>query len=272
VPENDKNKIESYALETANRLHLIQADSADQSEQARTAHLCEEIQKALKNILPDNRNEFLDRLLEKFPADSFIAQAISTERTAESPPAVDESEHKQGSSIESDQNLKQKFKIGDESGISPQKVAELNAILIDFVLKLESLTWNTWRQLSPRSAVRPQGDLTKKTGQFLSDDADISVNQIDDDLKVLLRLIAAMTSAVSRVGSQFAKSHLAKFKPSEIEAFVRMEPGSFLVSHDVKCWKKYKELAEMLNEDSIEMEIRKAIVDYVESLAKGMSQ
>jgi len=310
VPANDKKKMESYVLETANRLRLIQVDFADESEQTRTAYLCEEIEKALKSVLPDERNEFLGRLLEKFPAGSFITQAISTETTVESPPAVDESELKnveflvrslleiaptlsddqkdfvdkslqeaglrpkarQDNSIELDQKLKQKFKVADECSISAEKISELNATLIDFVLKLEPLVWNTWRQLSPRSAVRPQGALTKKIGQFLSSDAEVSVNQVDDDLKVLQRLIAAMTSAVSRAGGQFAKRHLARFSPLEIEALVKMEPGSVFVSHDVKCWKKYKELAETLNEDSIEMEIRKAIVDYVESLTKGMGQ
>ena len=310
MPANDKKNMDSRVLETANRLRLIQVDFADQSEQTRTAYLCEEIEKALNSVLPDERNEFLGRLLEKFPAGSFITQAISTETTAENPPAVDESELKnveflvrslleiaptlsgdqkdfvdkslqeaglrpkarQDNSIELDQKLKQKIKVGNECSISAEKMAELSAILIDFAIKLESLVWNTWRQLSPRSAVRPQGDLTKKIGQFLSNDTEISVNQVDDDLKVLQRLIAAMTSAVSRVGGQFSKRHLARFSPLEIEALVKMEPGSVFVSHDVKCWKKYKELAETLNEDSIEMEIRKAIVDYVESLAKGMGQ
>ena len=310
MPTNDKKKMESYILETANRLRLIQVDFADESEQTRTAYLCEEIEKALKSVLPDERNEFLGRLLEKFPAGSFITQAISTETTVESPPAIDESELKnvdflvrslleiaptlsddqkdfvdkslqeaglrpkarQENSIELDQKPKQKLKVGDDCSISAEKMAELSAILVDFVLKLESLVWNTWRQLSPRSAVRPQGDLTTKIGQFLSNDAEISVNQVDDDLKVLQRLVAAMTSAVSRVGGQFAKRHLAKISPLEIEVLVKMEPGSVFVSHDVKCWKKYKELAETLNEDSIEMEIRKAIVDYVESLTKGMGQ
>ncbi len=302
--------MESHVLETANRLRLIQVDFADESEQTRTAYLCEEIEKALKSVLPDERNEFLGRLLEKFPAGSFITQAISTETTVESPPTFDESELKnveflvrsfleiaptlsddqknfvdkslqeaglrqkarQDNSIELDQKLKQKFKVADECSITADQISELNATLIDFVLKLEPLVWNTWRQLSPRSAVRPQGALTKKIGQFLSSDAEVSVNQVDDDLKVLQRLIAAITSAVSRAGGQFAKRHLARFSPLEIEALVKMEPGSVFVSHDVKCWKKYKELAETLNEDSIEMEIRKAIVDYVESLTKGMGQ
>jgi hypothetical protein len=310
MPANDKKKMESRVIETANRLRLIQVDFADESDETRTAYLSEEIEKALNSVLPDERNEFLGRLLEKFPAGSFITQIISTETTVENPPTVDESELKnvdflvrslleiaptlsgdqkdfvdkslqkaglrpkarQDNSIELGHKLKQKFMVGDECSISAEKIAELSATLIDFVLKLESLVWNTWRQLSPRSNVRQQGALTTKIGQFLSGSAETSVNQVDDDLKVLQRLIAAMTSAVSRVGGQFAKRHLAKFSPSEIEALVKMEPGSVFVSHDVKCWKKYKELAEMLNEDSIEMEIRKAIVDYVESLTKGMGQ
>jgi hypothetical protein len=310
VPANDKEKLESHVLETANRLRLIQVDFADESEQARTTYLCEEIEKALKSILPDDRNEFLLKLMDRFPAGSFITQAISTETTVESPPTVDESKLKdveflvrslleiaptlsdgqkefidrslrdaglrpkarQGNSIELDQKLKQKFRVGDDYSISAEQISELNAALIDFVLKLEPLVWNTWRQLSPRSAVRPQGALTEKIGQFLKSEAKVSVNQVDSDLKLLQRLIAAMTSAVSRVGGQFAKRHLAKFLPLEIETLVKMEPRSVFVSHDVRCWKKYKELAEALNEDSIEMEIRKAIVDYVESLTKGMGQ
>lgn len=302
--------MESQILETANRLRLIQVDFADESEQTRTAYLREEIEKALKTVLPAERNEFLDRLLERFPAGSFVTQTISKEADVQSAPVVDESQFKnvdflvgslleiapalsddqkdyidqslrqaglgpkaqQSDSVELDQKLKEKLKLGNERNVNAARLAELNAMLVDFVLKLEPLVWNTWRKLSPRSTVRPQGALTQKIGQYLCDDTEMSVNQVEDDLKVLQRLIASMTSAVSCVGGQFAKRHIAKFSPSEIEALVRMEPGSVFVSRDVKCWNKYKQLAETLNEDSIEMEIRKAIVDYVESLAKGMGQ
>jgi len=302
--------MESQILETANRLRLIQVDFADEDEQTRTAYLREEIEKALKTVLPAERNEFLGRLLERFPAGSFVTQTISKEVDVQNAPVVDESQFKnvdfllgslleiaptlsedqkdyidqslrqaglrpkarQGDSVELDQKLKEKLKVGNERSFNASRLAKLNAMLVDFVLKLEPLVWNTWRKLSPRSTVRPQGALTQKIGQFLCDDAEISVKQVEDDLKVLQRLIASMTSAVSCVGGQFAKRHIAKFSPSEIEALVRMEPGSVFVSRDVKCWNKYKQLAETLNEDSIEMEIRKAIVDYVESLAKGMGQ
>lgn len=309
MPANNK-KMDSRVLETANRLRLIQVDFADESEQTRKDYLCEEIEKALKTVLPDERSEFLQRLLERFPTGSFIAQPALKEQEITIAPKIDESKLKNvdflvqslleiaptlsddqkefidkslqqaglrpkvkgDHAVELDQKLKEKLQIGGERNFDAAQIVELNAMLVDFVLRLEPLVWNTWRKLSPRSTVRPQGAVAKKIGQFLCDDTGISGNQIDDDLKLLQRLIAAITSAVSRVGGQFAKRHLAKFSPSEIEALVRMEHGSVFVSHEVKCWRKYLELAETLNEDSIEMEIRKAIVDYVESMAKGMGR
>jgi hypothetical protein len=309
VPADYKEKIESRVLETANRLCLIQVDFADESEQTRTDYLREEIEKALKTVLPAERNEFLRKLLERFPTCSFITQSMLKEQEIKSAPVDDESKLKdvdflvrslseiaptlsddqkefidkslqqaglrpkvpQDSSVELGQEQKNTLQVGREHTNATQ-IAELNALLVDFVLKLEPLVWNTWRKLSPRSAVRPQGSLKKNIEQFLGDDTDVSGDQFDNDLKVLQRLIAAIISAVSQAGGQFAKRHLAKFSPSEISALVKMEHGSVFVSNEVKCWRKYVELAETLNEDSIEMEIRKAIVDYVESLAKGMGQ
>ena len=66
MPANNK-KMEIYVLETVNRLHLIQVDFADESEQTRMDYLCEEIERALKTVLPEERNEFLQRLQERFP-------------------------------------------------------------------------------------------------------------------------------------------------------------------------------------------------------------
>jgi hypothetical protein len=310
VPASDKNKIESRVLETANRLRLIQADFADENKQTRRDYLCEEIEKVLASIVPAERNEFLRRLLERFPTGSFVAQPAERKSENEGGSMIGESrirnvdfliqnlleiiptlteeqkviidkslqeaglrtEVKNRDSIDLNQELRAKLEIRGERSLDAKELAELSAMLVEFVLKLEPVVWNTWRALSPRSAIRPQGALGKKIGQFLCKDAEASGSPVDDDLKVLQRLIAAMTTAVSRAGGQFAKRHLAKFSPSEIAALVKMEPGSVFVSHEVKCWRKYVELAETLNEDAIDMEIRKAIVDYVESLAKGMGR
>jgi hypothetical protein len=289
---------------------LIQADFADESDQMRRDYLCEEIEKVLATILPTERDEFLRKLLERFPTGSFAAKPAEGESEGESGsmggesrlrnvdfliqnlleivPTLSEEQKviidkslqeaelrrdvKLDDSVDLDKELRAKLQIRSERSLETKELVELSAMLIEFVLRLEPVVWNTWRALSPRSAVRPQGALAEKIGRFLCKDAEVSSSSVDDDLKVLQRLIAAMTTAVSRVGGQFAKRHLAKFSPSEIAALVKMEPGSVFVSHEVKCWRKYVELAETLNEDAIDMEIKKALVDYVESLAKGMGR
>jgi hypothetical protein len=310
MPANSEDKLKNRVLETANRLRLIQVDFADESKQTRTEYLCEEIERALKTVLPQERHEFLEGLMAKFPAGQIGARQISKEPPAESDLVIDEDrlndadflagrlseilpalssdrkEHLAGSlhqaglptqgtqnySPQMMQELMTQLQLGDERPLDNNRLIKLITLLTDFACKLEPLVWNTWRKLSPRSSIRPSGALKKTMGQFASSDSGAPRQEVDSQIKQLQRLIAAIITAVSRVGSQFAKHHLARFSPSEIETLVRMEHGSVFVSHEVKCWRKYLELAGTLNEDSIETEIRKAIVDCVESLMKGMGQ
>ena len=309
MPTN-KKKLENRVIETANRLRLIQVDFADESNETRIDYLCEEVERALKMVLPDERSEFLRRLLERFPIGNIAAQPMLKEQEGKSISVIDEAklqdadflvrslleivptlpvdqkesitkklqqvglgaqvgENYSGESIE---KLRTELQLGDEPGFDANRLTELIVLLATFVYKLEPLVWNTWRKLSPRSGVRQSGDLKKTIGQFLNNDSNVSQENVDNELKELQRLIAAVITAISRVGSQFAKHHLARFSPSEISTLVRMEHKSVLVSHEVKCWRKYLELADMLTEDSIETEITKAIVSYVESLVKGMGR
>ncbi len=311
MPAKNNKKLENCIRETANRLRLIQVDFADESDQTRNEYLCEEIERALKTVLPNERNEFLERLMARFPTLNFSTQPISEEREAKVGPTMElsklsdpdflvyslieiapklsndqktnvikslqegteiEPQIRQDYSEDSIQKLKTKLKLDDRPSFDANRLTELIILLVDFVYRLEPLVWNTWRKLSPRSNISPPGDLKNAIGQFMYNDSKVSREQVDSDLKELQRLVAAITTAVGRVGGQFAKSHLAKFSPSEISALVRMEHKSVLVSHEVKCWRKYVELADTLTEDTIETEIRKAIVDYVESLVKRTSR
>ena len=309
MPANDK-KMEIHVLETANRLHLIQVDFADESEQTRKDYLCEEIERALKIVLPEERNEFLQRLQERFPIGNIVPLPMLKEQEDKSisitdkaklqdadflvhslleifpelPAGQKESVTKRlqqigsGSQVrvdysdESIEKLRTKLQIGDEPDFDADRLAELIVLLANFAYKLEPLVWNTWRKLSPRSSIRRSGELKKTIGQFLSNDSNISQEHVENELKELQQLTAAVITAIGRVGSQFAKHHLAKFSPSEISSLVKMEHRSVLVSHEVKCWRKFLELADTLNEDSIETGITKAIVDYVDSLVKGMGR
>jgi hypothetical protein len=310
VPVDNKKNLDNRVLETANRLRLIQVDFADESNQTRIEYLCEEIERALKTVLPEERSEFLQKLLERFPVGNITTGPALKEQVAKSVSAIDSDKLKDADflvknlleviptlpidrkesitkrlqemglrpqagvsySEESIEQLKAQLQLGDEPGFDTNRLTELIVLLADFVYKLEPLVWNTWRKLSPRSGVRQSGDLRKTMGQFLKSDLDVSKERVDNELKELQRLIAAVITAIGRVGSQFAKHHLAKFSPSEISTLVKMEHRSVLVSHEVKCWRKYLELADTLTEDSIETEITKAIVSYAESLVKGMAR
>lgn len=309
MPTN-KKKLENRVIETANRLRLIQVDFADESNETRIDYLCEELERALKMVLPDERSVFLRTLLERFPIGNITAQPMLKEQGGESISAIDKAKFQDADflvrslleivptlpvdqkesiikklqqmglgaqvgenySAESIKKLRTELQLGDEPGFDANRLTELIVLLATFVYKLEPLVWNTWRKLSPRSGVRQSGDLKKTIGQFLKNDSNVSQENVDNELKELQRLIAAVITAISRVGSQFAKHHLARFSPTEISTLVRMEHKSVLVSHEVKCWRKYLELADMLNEDSIETEITKAVVSYVESLVKGMGR
>lgn len=310
MPVDNKKNLDNRVLETANRLRLIQVDFADESNQTRIEYLCEEIERALKTVLPEERSEFLQKLLERFPVGNITTGPALKEQVAKSVSAIDSDKLKDADflvknlleviptlpidrkesitkrlqemglrpqagvsySEESIEQLKAQLQLGDEPGFDTNRLTELIVLLADFVYKLEPLVWNTWRKLSPRSGVRQSGDLRKTMGQFLKSDLDVSKERVDNELKELQRLIAAVITAIGRVGSQFAKHHLAKFSPSEISTLVKMEHRSVLVSHEVKCWRKYLELADTLTEDSIETEITKAIVSYAESLVKGMAR
>jgi len=310
VPAKNNKKLENCIRETTNRLRLIHVDFADESDQTRNEYLCEEVERALKMVLPNERNEFLERLMARFPTLNFSTQPILEEREAKGSSTMElsklsdpdflirslieiaptlsndqknnvikslqegelEPQIRQGYSDESIQKLKTKLQLDDRPSFDTNRLTELIILLINFVYRLEPLVWNTWRKLSPRSTICPPGDLKNTIGQFMYNDSKVSREQVDSDLKELQRLVAAITTAVGRVGGQFAKNHLAKFSPSEISALVRMEHKSVLVSHEVKCWRKYVELADTLTEDAIETEVRKAIVDYVESLVKRTSR
>lgn len=308
---DDRESFERCVCETARRLRLIQVDFADDSEQARKEYLHEEIERVLKTVLPELRPAFLEALQEHFPAGYLGPVAAETTpvdgqderegagRSRDPEAAVgclldlaagltaEQKEHMAARLQEAgftlrpargeeggagSEDLRTKLQLGEGADIKAQRLETLAVFLTEFAFKLEPLVWNTWRTLSPRSSIQPPRGLRKTVDQFLTGDSQALDQKVERELKMLQRLMAAIITAVGGVGRQFAKNHLARYSPAEISALVRMERGGVLVSQEVKCWRKYSELAEALTEDSMEMELRKAIADYAESLLKGLDR
>jgi len=304
-------KLRAHITATANRLRMIQVDFADESDQTRQEYLCEEIEHALKSVMPDERRDFLEGLKTRFPTLADLGgvpvSQSQEDKTLNRPTpgqgmsddhgmlvellvkmfptlsddgkgSVVKGLQQGGIAIRGSQNysgavptelpeqLQTILQPDDDSALEPARVGELAMLLADFVIKIEPLVWNTWRNLSPRSNIRPSGNIKDIMKKFACSGGDSTEEPVVDKLKELHQIIAAMITSVGRAGDQFAKHHLSKLSPAEISALVRLEPKSVLVGHEVKCWRKYQELAGELTEASIEAQIREAIVDFVESL------
>lgn len=294
---------------TANRLRLVQADFADESDEVRRGYLADEVQRALASVVPDEREAFLRELQEHFPTwDARVALGGAQAAPVQTP--TDQAELRDPSflvtrlaELAGGLNPQQKQAITDklrEAGLAPPPVIdwpaqqaaaarhklqmgaadpldpghvlELLAILAEFAASLDQLAWTTWRTVAPRSQIRRPIGLLKSLARFAAADPDVPRGQVSQDLDRLRQLVAAIISAISQAGRQFAHNHAVKFSPTEIESLASMERGGMLVSREVKCWRKYVELSAGRDEASIEAEIMQSIADYAESLMKGLAR
>lgn len=170
------------------------------------------------------------------------------------------------------QALRTKLQAPQQQALDAARVLELLGMMVEFTGSLDQLVWTTWRTIAPRSAVKRSAGMLKTIGRFAAADHDVPRGAVAQDLDRLRQLVAAMISAISQAGRQFAHAHAAKFNPDEIESLAAMERGSMFASKESKCWNKYRELATGRDEASIEAEIMQAIAEYAESLMKGLAR
>jgi hypothetical protein len=84
--------------------------------------------------------------------------------------------------------------------------------------------------------------------------------------------MAALTAAVGQSARVYGQKHVEKFAPNEVERSAKMSgsSGNMLVGNEVKCWRKYVELAGPMDAQAIERELLGAMSAYAESLLKGL--
>lgn len=140
-------------------------------------------------------------------------------------------------------------------------------VLLGGVLnKLEPLIWNTWTQLAPRSSIRPKGSIKENVRAYLTNPKQTDTKQMTEQMQFFQQMATALVTAISRAGDQFSSHFLSTYSPNEIAALVKVESSNIWVSQKTRCWDKYQQLAGSLTHDSIEQQIRKSLVEYVESL------
>ena len=167
-------------------------------------------------------------------------------------------------------NLRSCLQMDGSAELDTQRVLELVCLVAEFVASMDQLAWSTWKTLAPRLRHSAPGGAADDAGRIPARRQGRLAVQVKDDLEKLRQLTAALIAAVSQAGRQFANRHLTKFSPAEIASLVDVEGGGLFVGKEVKCWRKYKELANAMDEASIESEIMEIIASYAESLMKGL--
>lgn len=305
---NPNVDLQQRVAATANRLRLVQIDFADETADVRRDQLCEEVERAMASLVPDQRKAFLEELSERFPSwDSNVSVAPAPTAQAPARSQMDQRELKDPSflvsrlvelspSMTDEQRLALGEKLrgagfvlegsgwptaaaealagelspGEKVRLDPVRSLELLSILVGVSRSLDQLAWNTWKTMAPRSSMRRGTELNREMVRFIAGDPDYSRTQVKHDVERLRQLIAALISAVGKAGGQFAQKHVTKFSPEEIEASVG-KSGIF-GGADAKCWQRYKELFGATDAATIESELMASIVNWAEPLIKGLAR
>ena len=163
-------------------MKLLQVDGADATAAQRREFFTEEIGRALKTIPAAKRDAYLDALAEKFPAwglensdesapneapvppspETLLSQLI--EAIPQMDPAARQAAARRlaeaglgaapasGGTCNLPADLQKK--LGLESGaVAADKAAQVLAVLLAELIKIEPLAWESWVQLDPRSVV-----------------------------------------------------------------------------------------------------------------------
>ena len=170
--------------------------------------------------------------------------------------------------------LEQALGLPPGEHVDQASACELAAMLVEFAASLDQVVWSTWKIVSPNSPLKRAMPAKSAMAKFAAGDPGVTREQIGKDLERLRQLTAALTASVNQAGRIYAQKHIDKYAPGEIEKLAKISGGAggVLVGQEVKCWRKYVELAGPLDAQAIEQELLGAMSGYAESLLKGLSK
>jgi hypothetical protein len=157
-----------------------------------------------------------------------------------------------------------------------ERASDLAAELVDFVLKLETLIAGVWGKVAPRSSMRRGRGLGESMLRFLTENGGAQEGaDLKRALSHLQQYTTALLTGISRAGEEFGRTCVDRFNPESILGLTKMEQGGLrdsLVNEEVKCWRKYKELADSLTPEHIQSDIENAVGNYAEAFVKGLER
>jgi hypothetical protein len=287
-----------WAEKVAARLWMLQTSFADDPPETRHDYLVEEIEQSIKDVGGSKRSEYLAALMERFPGPERIdapyfkppetetversPQEVADELIARLPEFSNEAKaalvqrlQALGLFVSPSNGLELPLELLGKLGMSPkesldeERLIKLFTALLEMLVTLDHLIWNVWKNIAPKSNVRREqgGENPRRTiGRYLSGDREVATLQITQMLEKTRQLTAGLLSAIGPAGEIFARKHLEKFAPEKIRASVESKSPGFISNVDLKCWRRYVELAADLSGQAVETQIVDGIVAYTEEL------
>lgn len=292
-------EVSAWAQEVATRLRMLQTSFADDPPETRHGYLVEEIGRSLRDIVESRRPEYLAGLRERFPTAERVEVTkpaptpVSGETIELSPQELAEQliDHvpdlttemkamlaerlqaaglsvERAKGVELPLELLGKLGLGPDQALDEQRLGKLLAALLDLVATQDSLVWNLWKNIAPKSIVRREAaeNLRRTVGRYLAGDREVATLQITQMLDKTRQLTIGLLSALGPAGETYARHHLETFAPEKIRATVEAGSPGFLTNVEQKCWRKYVELAGELSGPAVENQIVNAIVAYTEEI------
>jgi len=223
---------------TANRLRLIQIDFADEPPEVRRGYLEEALEGALAEVLPQEREVFLEELKERFPTWDPNVGLQAPEAPPPTTSPLDAQELREPSFLVtrlvgeakrlSDEERRGITRTLQEAGLAPRptgglpaealaKVREalgvkgdaalaedrlvgLLAMLVDFACSLDPLVWRTWGKLAPKSKIQSPGSLRHLLHRFATGDERVSDGEAKEEVLKLRHMLASMVVALGQAG------------------------------------------------------------------------
>ncbi len=293
--------ISTQAAATAGRLRLVQSRFADEDSATRREELSEVVRDALAGMEKTERPAFLHQLADRFPSWPSTTDAEATPAPSREPPPSSPAEladaivalpaetrqqivatleqhgviaPRDATNVPPDQDaaaqaLMQQMGLQE---IDPARVLMLFPRLCDFIKSFERVTWSTWHLVAPRSTIKRDTSTMELLTNFVAGKDDTALEDVDASVEMLRKLAAALVASMSQVGQRMAQEYFARISPKEIEALVGVEKGGLLTSREVRCWRKYEELAGTFDEMAFEQEVKSVIATYAEALVKTSGQ
>ncbi len=169
-------------------------------------------------------------------------------------------------------HVRQVLGLPPDAALDTARLLVLLAALSDFVCSLDPLVWRTWGKLAPTSRFQGVAALRLALSRYVVAEGTVTDAQAEEELLKLRHLIASVVVAVGQAGkiaaTDVVTSFMAPMAPSKVQDLVRFEKGSIFVAEEVKCWRKYKDLAGKITDVAVEAAINEKIQRFIEELMK----